>query len=60
MIMAITTVKIVASIIMIAIIIITIFLAYIVLKYDNTIEKKENKENENTVRRRWRIYSKRK
>lgn len=50
MIMAITTVKIVASIIMIAIIIITIFLAYIVLKYDNTIEKKENKENENTVR----------
>jgi len=60
MIMAITTVKIVASIIMIAIIIITIFLAYIVLKYDNTIKKKENKENENTVRRRWRIYSKRK
>ena len=60
MIMAITTVKIVASIIMIAIIIITIFLAYIVLKYDNTIEKKENKENENTVRRRWRIYFKRK
>lgn len=59
MIMAITTVKIVASIIMIAIIIITIFLAYIVLKYDNTIKKKENKENENIVRRRWRIYSKR-